>query len=57
LSDSLKSSKTSCGIKKPGLRIKVDPDEIRIPGQLYDDPLDAAKDMAEENLGGSEEED
>jgi hypothetical protein len=30
-------------------RIKVDPDEIRIPGQLYDDLVDDAEDIAEED--------
>jgi len=29
--------------------INVDPDEIRIPGQLYDDLVDEAEDIAEEN--------
>jgi hypothetical protein len=29
--------------------IKVDPDEIRIPGQLYDALVDDAEDLAEEN--------
>jgi len=29
--------------------IKVDPDEIRIPGQLYDDLVDDAENIAEEN--------
>ena len=29
--------------------IKVDPDEIRIPSQLYDDLVDDAEDIAEEN--------
>jgi len=30
-------------------RIEVDPDEVRIPGQLYDDLVDDAEDLAEEN--------
>jgi hypothetical protein len=30
-------------------KIKVDPDEVRIPGQLYDDLADDAEDIAEEN--------
>jgi hypothetical protein len=39
-------------------KIKVDPDEIRIPGQLYDDLVGEAEDIAEENpITGSEEED
>jgi hypothetical protein len=29
--------------------IKVDPDDVRIPGQLYDDLVDAAEDIAEGN--------
>jgi hypothetical protein len=29
--------------------ISVDPDEVRIPGQLYDDLVDEAEDIAEEN--------
>jgi hypothetical protein len=29
-------------------KIKVDPDEVRIPGQLYDDFVDDAEDIAEE---------
>ena len=29
--------------------IRVDPDKIRIPGQLYDDLVDDAEDIAEEN--------
>ena len=29
--------------------IKVDPDEVRTPGQLYDDLVDNAEDIAEEN--------
>ena len=28
-------------------RIEVDPDEVRIPGQLYDDLVDDAEDIAE----------
>lgn len=36
-------------------KISVDPDEVRIPGQLYDDLLDEAEDIAEENP--TEEED
>jgi hypothetical protein len=38
-------------------RIKVDPDEVRIPGQLYDDLVDDAEDIAEENSDGTEDED
>jgi hypothetical protein len=30
-------------------KIDVDPDEVRIPGQLYDDLVDDAEDIAEEN--------
>jgi hypothetical protein len=30
-------------------KIDVDPDEIRIPGQLYDDLVNDAEDIAEEN--------
>lgn len=30
-------------------RIKVDPDEVRIPGRLYDDLVDDAEDLAEED--------
>jgi hypothetical protein len=30
-------------------KIDVDPDEVRIPGQLYDDLMDDAEDIAEEN--------
>jgi len=30
-------------------QIRVDPDEVRIPGQLYDDLVDDAEDIAEEN--------
>ena len=29
-------------------KIDVDPDEIRIPGQLFDDLLDQGEDIAEE---------
>ena len=29
--------------------ISVAPDEVRIPGQLYDDLVDDAEDIAEEN--------
>jgi hypothetical protein len=36
-------------------KISVDPDEVRILGQLYDDLVDEAEDIAEENL--TEEED
>ena len=36
-------------------QIKVDPDDVRIPGQLYDDLIDDAEDLAEED--DSEEED
>jgi hypothetical protein len=35
----------------------VYPDEVRISAQLYDDLVDDAEDLAEENPGGSEEED
>jgi len=30
-------------------KINVDPDEVRIPGQLYDDLVDNAEDITEEN--------
>jgi hypothetical protein len=30
-------------------QIKVDPEEVRIPGQLYDDLVDDAEDIADEN--------
>lgn len=30
-------------------RIRVDPDEVRIPGQLYEDLVDDAEDIPEEN--------
>jgi hypothetical protein len=30
-------------------QIKVDLDDVRIPGQLYDDLVDDAEDIAEEN--------
>ena len=36
-------------------RIKVDPDEVRIPGQLYDDLVDDAEDIAEESQNPEEE--
>ncbi len=29
-------------------KISVDPDEVRIPGQLYDDLLDQGEDIADE---------
>jgi hypothetical protein len=29
-------------------KIDVDPDDVRIPGQLYDDLVDDAEDIAEE---------
>lgn len=29
--------------------INIDPDEIHIPGQLYDDLVDQGEDIAEEN--------
>ena len=38
-------------------KIDVDPDEVRIPGQLFDDLVDEAEDIAEENADGTEEED
>ena len=38
-------------------KISVDPDEILIPGQLFDDLVDEAEDIAEENADGTEEED
>lgn len=31
-------------------KIKVDPDAVRIPGQLYNDLVDDAEDINEENL-------
>jgi len=30
-------------------KIDVDPDEVRIPGQLYDDLVNQGEDIAEEN--------
>jgi len=30
-------------------KIDVNPDEVRIPGQLYDDLVDDTEDIAEEN--------
>ena len=38
-------------------KIDVDPDEIRIPGQLFDDLVDEAEHISEENADGTEEED
>jgi len=38
-------------------KVDVDPDEIRIPGQLFDDLVDEAEDIAEENADSTEEED
>ena len=38
-------------------KIDVDPSEVRIPAALYDDLLDEAEDIAEENPTGNEEED
>jgi hypothetical protein len=35
-------------------KIDVDPDEIRIPGQLYDDLVDEAEDIAQESPHGTE---
>jgi hypothetical protein len=34
--------------------IGVDPEEIRIPGQLYDDLVDEAEDLAQKNPHGAE---
>jgi hypothetical protein len=31
-------------------KMKVDPDEVRTPGQLYNDLVDDAEDINEENL-------
>jgi len=36
-------------------KVKVDPDEIRIPGQLYDDLVDDAEDIAEEDSTAEED--
>jgi len=36
-------------------RIRVDPDEVSIPGQLYDDLLDEAEDICEESQNPEEE--
>jgi hypothetical protein len=30
-------------------KLSVDPDEVRLPGQLYDDLLDQGEDIAEED--------
>ena len=30
-------------------KIDVDPDDVRLPGQLYDDLVEQAEDTAEEN--------
>ena len=30
-------------------RLSVDPDEVRIPGQLYDDLVDQGEDIADED--------
>ena len=30
-------------------RISVDPDEVRIPGQLYDDLVDQGEDLADQD--------
>ena len=30
-------------------KLGVDPDEVRLPGQLYDDLVDQAEDIIEEN--------
>ena len=36
-------------------RLSVDLDEIRLPGQLYDDLLDQGEDIADENDSVEEE--
>lgn len=38
-------------------KISVDSDEVRIPGQLCDDLLDEAEDLAEENSHSTQEKD
>ena len=38
-------------------KIDVDPDEVRIHGLLYDDLVDQGEDIAEEDSGGTKEED
>ena len=38
-------------------KISVDPDEVHIPGQLYDDLVGDAEDIAAESLKGSEDKD
>ena len=37
-------------------RISVDPDEVRIPGQLYDDLVDQGEDIADEDGDDDEKE-
>jgi hypothetical protein len=37
-------------------KIDVDPGEVRIPGQLYDDLGDQGEDIAEEDSGDTKEE-
>ena len=36
-------------------KIKVDPDTVRIPGQLYDDLVDQGEDIAEEDSTAEED--
>jgi hypothetical protein len=38
-------------------RLDVDPAEVRIPGQLFDDLIDEAEDIAEEATDNAEVED
>jgi hypothetical protein len=35
-------------------RLSVDPDEVRIPGQLYDDLIDQGEDIAHEDTDDEE---
>ncbi len=36
-------------------KLDVDPDEVRIPGQLYDDLVDDAEEIAEENFDNTDD--
>jgi len=38
-------------------KIDADPDEVRIPGQLYNDLVDQGEDIVEEDSGDTKEED
>ena len=38
-------------------KICVDPDEVRIPGQLYDDTVNDAEDITEESIDGIKDKD